>query len=117
MFYISAKNNKVKVDIQRVNGNLEEAGLGVEYGVELMKLAESFASGNEEALVIARERRPMEAGKVVLVEAVSLAANFQTMVRMVDVIGIPVDDINDHNRKQVWEEFGLKSFPFTQISL
>lgn len=54
---------------------------------------------------------------MVLVEAVSLAANFQTMVRMVDVIGIPVDDINDHNRKQVWEEFGLKSFPFTQISL
>ena len=56
MLRVSAKKNEVKVDIQGVNGNEEAAGLGVEFGVELMKFAESLALDDEETLAIARER-------------------------------------------------------------
>ena len=117
MLRVSAKNNEVKVDIQGVNGNEEATGLGVGFGVELMKFAESLALDEEEALAIARERLLEEAGEAVLVDAAGVAANFQRMVRIADAIGIPVDDVNDQNRKQVWEELGLESFSSAQNSL
>jgi hypothetical protein len=115
MLLVSAKNNEVKVDIQGVNGNEEAAGLGVGFGVELMKFAESLALDEEETLAIARERLVEEAGEAVLVDAAGVAANFQRMVRIADAIGIPVDDVNDQNRKQVWEELGLESFLLCKI--
>ena len=117
MLRVSAENNEVEVDIQGVNGNEAAAGLGVEYGLELMKFAESLALGDEQALAAARDRLLEEAGEAVLVDAAGVAANFQRMVRIADSIGIPVDDVYDQSKKQVWEELGLASFATAQNSL
>ena len=52
-----------------------------------------------------------------LVDAAGVAANFQRMVRIADSIGIPVDDVYEQNKKQVWEELGIESFASAQNSL
>ena len=72
---------------------LRPLGLGVTHGTELMKFAESIATGNGKHLSSARRALFEAAGERVLVDAAAVAANFQRMVRIADAMGIPVDDM------------------------
>ena len=84
--------------------------MGIEFGEQLMKFAESVATRNAEDLKIARDELLEVAGELVLVDAAAVAANFQRMVRIADSVGIPVDNMDGDIGKQVREELNLSRF-------
>lgn len=116
MLRVSALYNETEVDLQAVNGDAESAAVGVEFGPELMRFAQSLASRDDE---LERRRQALlsAAGPAVLVDAAGVAANFQRMVRIADAIGIPVDDRSGEMGRQVRAELDLERFPSAGNSL
>ena len=104
MLRVSALYNETEVDLQAVNGNAGSAAVGVEFGPELMRFAESLAARDD-------------AGPAVLVDAAGVAANFQRMVRIADAIGIPVDERFGDMGRQVRAELDLERFPSARNSV
>ena len=109
MLRASATQNSTEIDLQAVNGDAGSAAVGIEFGAELMRFAESVASGAED-LDRHRETLLDAAGPAVLVDAAGVAANFQRMTRIADSIGIPTDDMMLEVARQVGDELGIDSF-------
>ena len=107
---VSAMHATTEIDLQAINGDAEGAAVGIEFGPELMRFAESVASRDE---ALERRRRELleAAGPAVLVDAAGVAANFQRMTRIADAMGIPVDNMAFEMGRQVREELGIERFP------
>ena len=116
MLRVSALHNTTEVDLQAVNGDAEGAAVGIEFGPELMRFAESVSSRDE---ALGRYRRELleAAGPAVLVDAAGVAANFQRMTRIADAVGIPVDDMSLEMGQQVRQELGIERFATARNSL
>ena len=117
MLRVSALHNETEVDLQAVNGDAESAAVGIEFGPELMRFAESLASRDED---LSRHREALleMAGPAVVVDAAGVAANFQRMTRIADAIGIPVDDrMTGEMGMQVRAELDLERFPSARNSV
>ena len=110
MLRASSLTTETEVDLQGINGKQGAASVGIEYGKNLMLLAEAIASRNNELLVQVRDKLLNEAGAKVLVDAVGVAANFQRMVRIADSMGIPVDDMETDLGMAVRSELNLSRF-------
>ena len=110
MLRVSAMQNATEIDLQAINGDADGAAVGIEFGRELMRFAESVAS-RDEALDQHRQALLEAAGPAVLVDAAGVAANFQRMVRIADSVGIPVDDMAGELGQQVRAELGIERFP------
>ena len=106
----SANGSGVEVDIQGINGNVDAAALGIEFGVSLMRFAEAIVSRDTQSLKTSRKNLLDIAGPKVVVEAAAVAANFQRMVRIADSIGIPIDEISSEAGNKVREELDLAKF-------
>ena len=106
----SANGSGVEVDIQGINGNVDAAALGIEFGVSLMRFAEAIVSRETQSLKTSRNNLLDIAGPKVVVEAAAVAANFQRMVRIADSIGIPIDEISSEAGTKVREELDLAKF-------
>ena len=117
MLRVSAQVTETEVDLQGVNGDLSAAGIGVQYGVELMQFAETFALRDESSLALARAALLDAAGEAVLVDAAGVAANFQRMVRIADSMGIPVDDMASELSQTIRSELELTRFESSKNSL
>ena len=117
MLRVSAQSSETEVDIQGIGGDAESAGLGIEFGPELMRFAEALARRDEEALPLARQALYDVAGSAVLVDAAGVAANFQRMVRIADPIGIPYDSAGTEMSNEIQEALNLTSFPSAQHAL
>ena len=110
MLRVSAQTTDTEVDIQAINGDASAAAVGLLYGPELMRFAESVASREESELQAARKALLDASSVEVLVDAAGVAANFQRMVRIADCMGIPVDDMETELGKGVRAELNLSSF-------
>ena len=117
MLRVSAMTTDTEIDLQAINGDEQGAAVGIEYGAELMRFAESVASGTPEDLRRTREALLAAAGPAVLVDAAGVAANFQRMVRIADAAGIPVDDMTGDLSRQVRDELGIAQFPSARNSM
>ena len=62
---VSALSNTTEIDLQGVNGDADGAAVGIEFGAELMRFAESVAS-RDEALEHRRRELLEAAGPAVL---------------------------------------------------
>ncbi len=113
---MSAQYNETEVDLQAVNGDADSAAVGIEFGPELMRFAESLAARDDD-LEDHRQALLETAGPAVLVDAAGVAANFQRMVRIADAIGIPVDDRSGDMGRQVRAELDLERFPSARNSV
>ncbi len=113
---VSAMHTATEIDLQAVNGDADGAAVGIEFGPELMRFAESVASRDE---VLERRRRELleAAGPAVLVDAAGVAANFQRMTRIADAMGIPVDDMSRGMIEPVQQELGIERFPSARNSV
>lgn len=113
---VSAQYNATEVDLQAVNGDVDAAAVGIEFGPELMRFAESVASRDD---ALERHRRELleAAGLAVLVDAAGVAANFQRMTRIADSIGIPVDNMSAELGQEVRRELGIERFASARNSL
>ncbi len=116
MLRVSAMHNETEVNLQSVNGDPDGAAVGIEFGPELMRFAESVAS-RDEALERYRRELLEAAGPAVLVDAAGVAANFQRMTRVADAVGIPVDDTSLEMGQQVRQELGIERFATARNSL
>ena len=116
MLRVSAMHSETEVDLQSVNGDPDGAAVGIEFGPELMRFAESVAS-RDEALERYRRELLEAAGPAVLVDAAGVAANFQRMTRIADAVGIPVDDMSLEMGQQVRQELGIERFATARNSL
>lgn len=110
MLSLSADQNDTDVDLGMINGEEANDEGGVPFGMELMKFAESLATGDEPALVSSRQALLDAAGSAVLVDAAAVAANFQRMVRIADSTAIAVDDMTVAISKDVRKELDLDDF-------
>ena len=116
MLRVSAQTTSSEVDLQAINGDAASAAVGIEFGPELMRFAESVAMRS--ANLADRRAELLEAaGPLALVDAAGVAANFQRMVRIADAIGIPVDDMNAEIGRGVRTELGIDRFPSARHSL
>lgn len=104
---MSANQSKTDVNLSIINGEEINDGGGVPFGLQLMKFAESLATGDESALASSRQALLDAAGPAVLVDAAGVAANFQRMVRLADATAIPVDNVTVAISKNVREELDL----------
>ena len=116
MLRVSAMQNTTEIDLQAVNGDADSAAVGIEFGSELMRFAESVASRDDD---LERYRRELfdAAGPAVLVDAAGVAANFQRMTRIADAIGIPVDNMALEMGQQVRDELGIDRFASARNSV
>ena len=116
MLRVSAKTTGTEVDLGAINGDADSAAVGIGFGAELMRFAESVASRTDD---LGRHRQALldAAGPAVLVDAAGVAANFQRMVRIADAIGIPVDDMTNELGREVRRELGIERFPSARNSL
>ncbi len=110
MLRASAQTTETEVNIQAINGDASAASVGLPYGPELMRFAESVASLDGSELQAARKALLDASSVEVLVDAAGVAANFQRMVRIADCMGIPVDDMETELGKGVRVELNLSSF-------
>jgi len=110
MLRVSAKTIDTEIDIQGINGDASAAGMGVEFGAELMQFAEAVAMRDQAQIKSARLVLEDRAGAAVLVDAAGVAANFQRMVRIADAMGIPIDDMTIELGQQVRQELDLNKF-------
>jgi len=113
---VSAMHSETEIDLQAVNGDADGAAVGIEFGPELMRFAESVAS-RDAALERYRRELLEAAGPAVLVDAAGVAANFQRMTRIADAMGIPVDGRSLKMGQQMWQELGIERFPSARNSL
>lgn len=116
MLRVSAKATSSEVDLQAINGDATSAAVGIEFGPELMRFAESLAMRSAE-LAERRIELLEVAGPAALVDAAGVAANFQRMVRIADAIGIPVNDMQAELGRTVRAELGIERFPSARNSL
>jgi len=117
MLRVSATTTSTDIDLQAINGDANSAALGIEYGAQLMKFAESVAMRDVQSLRDSRQRLLEIAGPAVLVDAAGVAANFQRMVRIADSTGIPVDDMSSELGRQIRTDLSLEKFPSAQNTL
>ena len=110
MLRVSAKKARSEVDIQGIAGDANSAAVGIAFGAELMRFAESVATRDDASLGVARTALLNAAGAQALVEVAGVAANFQRMVRIADAIGIPFDDMESNFSKRIQAELGLTRF-------
>ena len=75
MLRASALTTNTEIDLQGINGDASAAGVGVEFGAELMQLGEAVARRDEAQLSTARQQLVELAGAAVLVDAAGVAAN------------------------------------------
>ena len=114
MLRVSSQTTKTAIDLHGIEGDAEGAATGIEFGAELMRLAESLARRDAAALAAAREALLRRAGAAVLVDAAGVAANFQRMVRIADSIGIPVDNLDTDLSREVRSTLRLAQFHSAQ---
>ena len=117
MLRVSALTTSTEIDLQAINGDAESAAVGIEFGVELMRFAESVATGERDAVRRRRQQLLDAAGPAVLVDAAGVAANFQRMVRIADATGIPVDDMTTELGQEVRQELDIARFPSARNSI
>ncbi len=110
MLRVSATTTETEIDLAGINGDAEAAGIGIQYGAELVQFAESAARRDAEALATSRTALLQAAGPAVLVDAAGVAANFQRMVRIADATGIPVDDMTGEIGVEVRTTLSLDRF-------
>jgi DNA-binding phage protein len=101
MLRVSSQTTQTEIDLHGIEGDAEAAAQGIEFGAELMRLAEALAARDAPALAAARAALLERAGPAVLVDAAGVAANFQRMVRIADSIGIPVDNLDTEVSREV----------------
>lgn len=117
MLRASAKINETDIDIQGVGGDVSSASQGIEFGLQLMRFAESVANRDSQALGASRQALLDVAGPLVLVDAAGVAANFQRMVRIADSMGIPYDNPDSSLGQQVRDELNLTAFASARHTL
>ncbi|MCR9262112.1 MAG: hypothetical protein NXH95_20545 [Pseudomonadaceae bacterium] len=116
MLRVSASTTDTDIDLNAINGDTDSAAVGITYGPELVRFAQSFALRDDE---LAQHRQALLdiAGPDVLVDAAGVAANFQRMTRIADSIGIPVDDMQADVGQAVRQELNLTRFASAQNTL
>lgn len=115
MLRVSAQATSSEVDLQAINGDPASAAVGIAFGPELMRFAESVAMRSPD-LPECRKELLEAAGPTALVDAAGVAANFQRMVRIADAIGIPVDDMQAEIGRGVRDELRIDHFPSSRHS-
>ena len=115
MLRASAQATSTEVDIQAVNGDADSAAVGIEFGPELLRFAESVARRSTD---LPERRRDLldAAGPDVLVDAAGVAGNFQRMVRIADSTGIPLDSMAEEASRELRAELGIETFPTARYS-
>lgn len=116
MLRVSALTTETDIDLNAVNGDIDSAAVGIEYGPELLRFAESLARRDDQ-LEAHREALLQRAGAEVVVDAAGVAANFQRMTRIADSIGIPVDDMQAEIGQAVRQDLNLARFASAQNTI
>lgn len=82
---------------------------GIQYGAQLVAVAEAMVSRDAQAMRTARDALVAAAGSEVLVDAVGVASNFQRMVRIADSTGIALGNFEE-TTAQVRDSLGINAF-------
>ena len=90
MLRASTQINGEEVDITAVTKG-GQVDSGVEAGGVLVAFAEAAMTGSESDVAAAREALRSRLGDAATVDAASVIANFERMVRIADGTGIPLD--------------------------
>jgi hypothetical protein len=109
MLRVSSELEGEKVDLQSVTKG-SDVQSGVPFQDELLAFAEVALGDDDEAITEAREAVRTKMGDEAVVDAASVIANFQRMVRIADGAGIPLDTPVAVATSMIRSELGLNSY-------
>jgi hypothetical protein len=112
----NAQAKEQEIDISRVRSSDDDDG-GIAYGRRLSEFVDAFMTRDPDQLANARNMLVETMGADGMVEAASVAGNFQRMVRIADSIGIPIDESRVEMSEELREQLGLNEFHSAQNTL
>jgi len=98
------------VDVRAVTDPAAAPGSGVAHAETLVAFAEAIVGDDEAALARARSEVLDKLGPEALVDAASVASNFERMVRIADSTGIPLDGPMEMMSEDLRGELGIDRF-------
>ena len=110
MLRASTQINGEEVDITAVTKG-GQVDSGIEAGGVLVAFAEAAMTGSESDVAAAREALRSRLGDAATVDAASVIANFERMVRIADGTGIPLDAPLAMITADMQKEIGTDQFP------
>ena len=107
MLRVSSQTAGTEVDMGAVNGGAEADG-GVEHGALLLAFAEAVMRGDPAAME--RERLRAVLSPEAFVDVAAVIGAFNTVDRIADATGIPLDPIMHAMSQDVRQQLGLARF-------
>jgi hypothetical protein len=87
-----------------------DGNVGVVHGTLLLAFADAVAGDDDEALDNVRGELIAVLGEAALVDAAGTAASFNSVVRVADATGIPIDEFKADPAREILEELGIEDF-------
>ena len=84
------------------------AGVGVPHGAILVEYGEAMLRGDDERRHAAREALHRELGPAALADAAAIVASFNSVVKIADGCGIPLEDFKTEATEDLRAEFALE---------
>ena len=89
--------------------NGDGASVGVPHGEALIEFAEAMLTGDRARQSKAREALHSAMGGAALVDAAAIVASFNSVVKLADGSGIPLEDFKAQATEDLRKELGLES--------
>jgi hypothetical protein len=86
----------------------DAATIGVPHAAELVEFGEAMITGDAARRRAARESVHNTLGPLALVDAASVVASFNAVVKVADATGIPLEDFKADATKDLRAELGLE---------
>ena len=105
----SGQKDGENFDLNNVIGS-GDGDVGVVHGALLLVFVDAVAGDDDEALDIVRGELVELLGEEALVDAAGTAASFNSVVRVADATGIPIDEFKADPAREILEELGIEDF-------
>ena len=100
-----------KLDLRAITEGEDAADVsGIAHAAALVAFAAALVGDDDVALAVARKRVRDEVGPEGLVDAASVASNFERMVRVADSTGIPLDGVMATLSEDIRQDLDLGRF-------
>ena len=107
----SSEHSGDRYDFEAISG--DEGDGGVPHGRLLMDFADAVVAGDDDALALAREAVAATLGEDAVVDSAAICATFNTVDRVADATGIPLEDDKAEATTGLRASIGIDRYPST----
>ena len=109
MLRASGKKNGENFDLNSVIGT-GNGEVGVDHGKLLLAFADAVVGDGDAELDRVRATLVETLGELALVDAAGCAASFNSIVRVADSTGIPIEEFKEDATRDILDDLGVEDF-------